>query len=93
VKLEFVLAVPLLVVGLVSATRSLREPIAAENGGSRFLVALHEASKAGFWLTLGGFFLVYGLADEPGAWRWFALVPIAMAGLRLGTAAVLARGG
>jgi hypothetical protein len=90
---EFLLAVPLLVVGVVSAVNSLREPIAAEDAWSRFLLALHQASKAAFWLTLGGFFLVYGLAEEPASWRWFALVPIAMAALRLGTAAVLARGG
>jgi hypothetical protein len=91
VKLEFFLAVPLLLIGVISGIRSLREPIAADDGRSRFLIAVHEASKAGFWLTLGGFFLVYGLAEEPQDWRWFALVPIAMAALRLGAAALLSR--
>jgi hypothetical protein len=93
VILEVTLGVPLLLIGVVSAIRSLREPVLLEGGRSRFLVALHEASMSGFWLTLGGFFLVYGLAEEPAGWRWFALVPVAMAVVRLGTATILARGG
>jgi hypothetical protein len=89
--MEFVLAVPLLLIGVVTAARSLADPVPVEDGPSRLLVAVHEASKAGFWLTLGGFFLLYGLADEPQDYRWFALVPVGMAALRLGTAALLAR--
>jgi hypothetical protein len=89
--MEFVLAVPLLLIGVVTAARSLADPVPAEDGRSRLLVAVHEASKAGFWLSLGGFFLLYGLADEPQDYRWFALVPVGMAALRLGTAALLAR--
>lgn len=91
-KLEYVFAVPLLLIGLYSAWRSLAEPILVENGRSRFLVAVHEAAKAGFWLAFGGFFLVYGFLDEPQDFRWFALVPVGMAGLRLASAALLARG-
>jgi hypothetical protein len=90
---EFVLAVPLLLIGLYSAARSLSDPIPEDDRRSRFLIAVHEASKAGFWLTLGGFFLVYGVAEEPQLFRWFALVPLAMAALRLGAAAFLSRGG
>jgi hypothetical protein len=93
VRFEFVLAGLFLLIGLFAAVRSLREPIAAEDRGSRFLVAVHQASSSGFWLTLGGFFLVYGLAEEPQDWRWFALVPVAMAVVRLGTAMLLAREG
>jgi hypothetical protein len=89
--MEFVLAVPLLLIGVISAVRSLADPVPVEDGRSRFLIAVHEAAKAGFWLTLGGFFLLYGLAPEPQDYRWFALVPLAMAALRLGTAALLAR--
>jgi hypothetical protein len=93
VTLEFVLAGLFLVIGVSGAVRSLREPIAAEDARSRFLVAVHQASGPGFWLTLGGFFLVYGLSAEPQDWRWFALVPVAMALIRLGTAVLLAREG
>jgi hypothetical protein len=90
---EIFVAAPLLLIGVISGVRSVMEPIGAEDGRSRFLIAVHEASKAGFWLTLGGFFLVYGVAADPQSWRWFALVPIGMAALRLGSAALLSRGG
>lgn len=89
--MEIVLAVPLFLIGVFSAVRSLTDPVTAEDGRSRLLIAIHQASKAGFWLALGAFFLLYGLAPEPQEYRWFALVPIAMAGLRLATAALLAR--
>ncbi len=55
------------------------------------LIAVHDAAKAGFWLSLGGFFLGYGVSAEPQAFRWFAMVPVGMAGLRLITATLLAR--
>jgi hypothetical protein len=89
VTLEYLVAAPLFLVGLWSAWRSLAEPIPGEDARSRFLIALHESAKAGFWLTLGGFFLLYGLLEEPQSFRWFALVPVGMAGLRLAAAAIL----
>ncbi|MGH2675576.1 MAG: hypothetical protein ACRDKA_02950 [Actinomycetota bacterium] len=90
--LEYVVAVPLLLIGLYSGWRSLADPVRAEDRGSRLLIAVHEAAKAGFWLAFGGFFLAYGLLEQPQDFRWFALVPVGMAGLRLLTAAFLARG-
>jgi hypothetical protein len=90
--LEYLVAAPLMLVGLWSAWRSLARPIPGEDARAGFLIALHEAAKAGFWLTLGGFFLLYGVLEEPQPFRWFALVPVAMAGLRLAAAALLARG-
>lgn len=91
-KPEFLVAAPFILIGLWSAWRSLKEPMPGEDARARFLIALHEAAKAGFWLALGGFFVLYGLLDEPQSFRWFALVPVAMAGLRLAAAAILARG-
>lgn len=79
--------------GLVSASRSLATPSGAgQEGRSRLLFAVHDAAKALFWLALGGFFLVYGLAEEPQAVRWVALVPLAMAAVRFLSAAALSRG-
>jgi hypothetical protein len=92
VIVELLIAIPLLLIGLYRGWRSLAEPVVLEGGRSRFLVALHEAAAAAFWLSLGGFFLGYGLVDDPVSWRWLALVPIGMAALRLATAAILARG-
>lgn len=91
-KPEYFVAVPLLLIGLYSAFRSIQDPVPAEDSRSRFLIAVHEACKAGFWLTFGGFFLAYGLLDQPQSFRWFAMVPLGMAALRLLTAAILARG-
>ena len=89
--LEIALAIPLLLIGLGSAWRSLAEPVTAEDTGSRLLVAVHQASKAGFWLAFGAFFLVYGVVEEPGGFRWFALAPVGMAVIRLASALLLAR--
>jgi hypothetical protein len=89
--LEILVAIPLVLIGLGSAWRSLAEPVPAEDVGSRFLIAVHQASKAGFWFGFGGFFLAYGLFEHPEGFRWFALVPVGMAVLRLASALLLAR--
>jgi uncharacterized membrane protein len=81
--LEFVAAVVLILVGVWVAYYSLKEPMEVRSAKERFLVALHEASRAGFWLALGAWFLGLALIEEPQTWRWFILVPIGMAGLRL----------
>jgi hypothetical protein len=78
--------------GVVSAFRSLSRPAGEdEDGRARLLIALHDAAKALFWFSLGGFFLAYGIADEPQGVRWLALIPIAMAGVRLLAATALSR--
>jgi hypothetical protein len=89
--LEILVAIPLVLIGLGSAWRALADPVPAEDTGSRFLIAVHQASKAGFWFAFGGFFLAYGLLEHPEGFRWFALVPVGMAVLRLGSALLLAR--
>lgn len=89
--LEVLVAIPLVLIGLGSAWRSLAEPIPAEDAGSRFLIAVHQASKAGFWFAFGGFFVAYGLLEHPEGFRWFALIPVGMAVLRLASALLLAR--
>ena len=90
-KLEYIVAALLLVCGLVSAYRSVTEPVTDEARGARFLIAVHQAAKAMFWLALAGFFLAYGLADGDPAVRGVAFIPIVMAALRLVTASFLAR--
>ncbi len=88
-KLEFIAAGLFFLFGLVSAVRSLREPVVDESGRARVLIAVHDAAKALFWLALGSFFLAYGLAEEPQNVRWLALIPVGMAALRLITATFL----
>jgi hypothetical protein len=88
---ELVLAGLFLMFGLISGVNSLRGARPIEDPRVRFLVAVHDSAKAGFWLALGAFFLGFALIEEPQAYRWFAMLPIAMAGLRLATAAFLSR--
>jgi hypothetical protein len=91
VILELVLAALFLLFGVVSGINSLRDAQPVDEPRLRFLVAVHDAAKAGFWLALAGFFLGFALIKEPFGFRWFALMPILMAGLRLATAALLSR--
>ena len=90
-KLEYFLAGLLFVFGIVSAMRSLANPIPDERASGRFLIAIHEAAKALFWLALGGFFLAYGLADGAPEVRWLAIVPVTLAAVRLLAASALSR--
>jgi hypothetical protein len=87
--LELVAAAVLILIGLWVAYWSLKEPMEVGSGKERFLVAVHEASRAGFWLALGAWFLGLALIEEPQIWRWFILVPIGMAALRLAAATFL----
>jgi hypothetical protein len=91
VKLEYVIAGLFLLIGVVTAIRSLRSPVAGENARARWLIALHEAARSLFWLSLGGAFLLYGLLPELVSIRFVALVTIGFAGLRLMTAVLLVR--
>ena len=70
-------------VGLRSAVRSVREMGSEGRVRDRALMALHETAKAGFWLSLGAFFLGYALLPDLSGFRWFIMAPIVMAGLRL----------
>jgi hypothetical protein len=91
VKPEYVVAGLLFLFGVVSAFRSLARPVTDESGRARFLIAVHESTKALFWLSLGGFFLAYGVTDGAPEVRWLAVIPIAIAALRMVTASVLSR--
>jgi hypothetical protein len=71
--------------------RSLQDIGTEESARVRTLIALHEAAKAGFWLALGAFFVGYAVVREPQEFRWFVMIPIAAAAIRLITATLLAR--
>ncbi|HEX2031959.1 MAG TPA: hypothetical protein VHL78_11250 [Actinomycetota bacterium] len=88
--IEVVLGSVFVLIGVGSGVSSLREPTPAGSPGDRFMVALHDAAKAGFWLALGGFFIGYPLVDDL-TFRWFALTPLAMAGIRLVASYFLSR--
>jgi hypothetical protein len=91
VKLEYVLGGLLVLFGIVSAARSLAKPPSGEEGRIRLLIAVHDAAKAMFWISLGGFFVLYAAAEEQDVVRWLALIPIGMAAIRLLAASALSR--
>jgi hypothetical protein len=82
----------LVLVGLVSGLRAVSSPGTADSGRDRFLLALHDASKAGFWLALGAAFVGLSVLEPAAEYRWLVIIPIGMAGLRLVAATLLARG-
>ena len=90
-KLEYVIGGVLMLFGVISAVRSLAQPPAGEERRVRVLIAVHDASKAMFWISLGGFFVLYGAAEEQEVVRWLVLVPVGMAAVRLLTATLLSR--
>ena len=89
--LDYILAGVLFLLGVISVVRSLGEPPAEERGGTRLLIAIHDASRAIFWLSLGGFFLAFGLTDRAPEMRVLVLVPVLMAVVRVLTAVRLSR--
>ncbi|MGH2684249.1 MAG: hypothetical protein ACRDJP_02130 [Actinomycetota bacterium] len=90
-KLEYALAAVFAVWGVVTVWRSLGESFEEDVVGARVLLAVHDAARALFWFGLAAFFVAYGVVAEPQGVRWMALIPIAMAALRLVAAAFLAR--
>lgn len=79
---------------LLVGLRAAFSPVSVEEDAStgvRVLVALHDAARAGFWLALAALMVGFALVEDPNEFRWFALVPIGMAGIRLVTAARLSR--
>jgi hypothetical protein len=82
----------LLVLGAVaSLLKWLGAEYAASNTGERVLFAVHAASRVGLWLAFAAFFVGYALVDEPQRFKWFFLVPIALAGVQLLTGMLMAR--
>jgi hypothetical protein len=72
---------------------SLRRPFEPVDLRDRLLYALYVSCRAGWWFSLGLFFLGYGLVEQPQDLRWFLLVPIALAGIQLLSSLGLAHGG
>jgi hypothetical protein len=88
--LSLVLAALFVLLGLRAAFNPVRLEESA-SVGLRLLVAVHDAARAGFWLALAALFVGFTLVEDPNEFRWFAFVPIAMAGIRLVSAARLSR--
>jgi hypothetical protein len=90
-KLEFLVAGVLFLFGILSALRSLTEPPGPADVGSRLLIAVHDAAKAGFWMAFAAAFLAFGLLEEAFLGRLLVVVGLALAAVRLVMATLLAR--
>jgi hypothetical protein len=88
---ELVVAAVLFLLGVRSALRWFRTEFRAASSGEAFLYALHVSSRVALWFSFASVFLALGLLDEPSHYRWFALIPIALAGVQLLTGMLLAR--
>jgi hypothetical protein len=78
--------------GVRSVVVWLRRPFEPAGGKERALYALYLTARAGWWFTLGLFFLGYALVEEPQGLRWFILVPVGLAGVQLLTGFGLGHG-
>jgi hypothetical protein len=89
---ELVIAGALFLLGVRSALRWFRTEFRAVSPREAFLYALHVSSRVAVWFSFAAVFLVLGLLDEPSRYRWFALIPIGLAGVQLLTGVRLAQG-
>lgn len=77
--------------GILSALRSLSDTPPADDLRSRFLIAIHDAAKAGFWLAFAAGFVAFGLEEQAFLGRILVIVGLGLAALRLLMATFLAR--
>lgn len=88
---ELVVAALLLIGAIGSAARWLGTTYETHTAGERVLFAIHVASRVALWVAFAGFFAGYALLNEPQRFKWYILVPIALAGVQLMTGLFLAR--
>jgi hypothetical protein len=89
---ELVIAGVLAVLGIRSLVKWLRVPFRAETAGESVLYALHVTARVGMWFAFAGFFAGYALVDDAKSFRWYVLVPLALAGIQLLTSLALGLG-
>ena len=82
---ELTLAALFALLGVRSAMTSLRQTEPQDSASTRLLVAIHGAAGAGAWFALAGAFIGVALVAKAYApsFRWFGVVAIALAGIRM----------
>jgi hypothetical protein len=88
---------------LLAALRSLwvwsRRPFEGTDVVDHVLYALYLTGRIGLWFSFAGFFLIYASVDTQGRpaidelepYRWYLMVPVALAALQLGAGWFLGR--
>jgi hypothetical protein len=77
--------------GVFSLIKWLRRPYVPGSASEHALYLLHLTARIGVWFAFAALFFGYAFVDDTEAFRWFILVPIALAGVQLLTAVALAR--
>lgn len=98
---EGAVAVLFLLGGIRSLWYWLRRPFEGTDVTDHVLYALFVTARVGLWFAFGGMFLLYATIDVQGRaaldelqqYRWFLIVPIALAALQLGAGWFLGRRG
>ena len=93
------LRLPELVVGGILALLGIRSLVKwmgirfeSQSIRDQLLFVLHTAARVGLWFAFAGFFFGFALVDEVGTFvRWYAFVPLGLAGVQLMTGVFLAR--
>jgi hypothetical protein len=88
---EIVAGCLLTAAGVFSLWKWLRQPYVPRSPGEHALYVLHLTARIGVWFAFAALFFGYAVVDDTEAFRWFILVPIALAGVQLLTAVALAR--
>ena len=77
--------------GVWSFARWVRRPFLSTSVRDQVLYAVHLTGRVGLWFAMAGFFLGYGLLEEPQRFGWYVYVPIGLAILQLLSALALGR--
>jgi len=88
---EVAVAGLLAVGGIWSFARWVRRPFLSTSLRDQVLYAVHLTGRVGLWFAMAGFFLGYGLLEEPQRFGWYVYVPIGLAILQLLSALALGR--
>lgn len=90
--LEWVLAGLAFVLGVRAVLTPVRfADEGPPSGRDRFLIALYEAARAGFWFALAGLFAGFAILEHDTGFTVLAVVPVILAGVRMFAAVQLSR--
>ena len=84
-----VVAIALVAVGVRSLLHWQRKGFRPASTGETVLYALHVTARVGMWFAFAGFFAGYALVDDPQAFRWYVMVPLALAAIQFVSAVLL----
>jgi hypothetical protein len=80
---EVVVAGLLALGGVWSFVKWIRRPLLSTSLRDQVLYAAHLTGRVGLWFAMAGFFLGYGVLDEPQRFAWYVYVPIGLAIMQL----------